>query len=144
MIAELGFFKRTAEGISGFINDLLNGVAHRRSLNAATETELINNAVLEATMDVSVDERYAALESAEFDNALKRERLKQAKVETKLARLQLAREIHKLQEKYGEGQSWTIEETEDLMDNSRVIQSVELMGAMGLSVSVNTDNTLHG
>lgn len=144
VIADLGLVKKTAGGVSGFINELLNGVARRRSLNAATETELINNAVLEATMDVSVDERYAALESAEFDNALKRERLKQAKIETKLARLKLAREVHKLHETYGEGQSWTIEETEDLLDNSRVIQSVELMGALGLSVSVNTDNTVRG
>lgn len=135
--ATLGAMK-SARGISGFINNLMNGVAQRRSLNTSTDATLIGNAVLEATIDVSVDERFAQLESAELDNALKREELERAKIHTDLARLHLAEEVYKLQAAYSD-KDWTLEQMAELMNNIRLIESVKAMAALGLVASVGQD-----
>lgn len=138
-VAELGVAKSVAQAMSGFAGKLLLAGPQRRLLKATSEREEIANAVLDATLDVSVDERYAALESRELDNSIKREMLRQQKIKTETARLELALKVYKLQRRLGKNQMWTVEQTEELVDNVRVIRNVRLMKALGLTTTVESE-----
>lgn len=138
-LVALGVAKSVAKAMSGFAGELLLGGPQRRLLKATSERQEIENAVLDATLDVSVDERYEALESQELDNSIKREILRQEKIKTETARLELALKVNKLQRRHGENQLWTVEQTEELVDNVRVIRNVRLMEALGLITTVESD-----
>ncbi len=131
---------RAASALVEFLNQLLFGRAKRRG-DAATATRAeIAAAVEEATMDLSVDEKFLLLDRQQVELDLKREELKQAKLKTERRRFQLADDIRQAQSSapaVGEPRVvWTEEQAAEFADNVRLVGAVEAMSLIGVTVEI--------
>ena len=134
--APVGLALSVGKGIASLINELLNGAAERRSKDAETEGRVLSNTVLDATIDVSVDMRYEQLAAMELENDLQREELRRARIDNERRQFELARDVLALQERLNPDHRWTPDEAVRILNNVRVLESVELAAGLKLDVSV--------
>ena len=132
--------EKEANALVAFLKLLLLAGPARRYLNAAAERERLKAIGEEATLEMTIDERFDLIERAQVATKIEKEKLKQEKIRTETARRALARDIRVGQNRANAGVDWSEKNALEFADNTRLLGSVDAAQIFGIEVEVVKEN----